>query len=178
MKKGGIGGANTKTGLFYEGKVDFLTFIKKQRDYSVKESDIFYKNKKVAMSFKKHGLYKYLESESIDYTKFISKKILPDDAVFVIVNNTMFILEVKFQEVAGSTDEKLQTCDFKIKQYKKLLSPLNVEVQYIYILNNWFRKPEYKDVLDYIISINGCSFYFNYLPLQKIGLPVPRGNKR
>jgi len=25
MKKGGIGGANTKTGLYFEGKVDFLT---------------------------------------------------------------------------------------------------------------------------------------------------------
>lgn len=174
MKKGGIGGANTKTGLYYEGKVDFLTFIKRQKNYNVKSDDIFYKNKKVAMSFKKHGLYKYLESENIDYKKFISKKILPDDAVFVIVNNTMFILEIKFQEVAGSTDEKLQTCDFKIKQYKKLLSPLNVEIQYIYILNNWFKKPEYKDVLDYIISINGCSYYFNYLPLQKIGLPVPK----
>jgi len=31
-----------------------------------------------------------------------------------------------------------------------------------------------KDVLDYIISINGCSYYFNYLPLKKIGLPVPK----
>jgi hypothetical protein len=31
MKKRGIGGANTKTGLAFEGKVDFLTFIKKQK---------------------------------------------------------------------------------------------------------------------------------------------------
>lgn len=74
---------------------------------------------------------------------------------------------------AGSTDEKLQTCDFKIKQYRKLLSTLNVEVKYIYILNDWFKKPEYKDVLDYIISVDGCYYYFHYLPLQKIGLPVP-----
>lgn len=174
MKKGGIGGANTKTGLYFEGKADFLTFIKKQPDYNVKGNDIFYKGKKVAMSFKKNGLYKYLEEKGIDYKKFISKKLLPDDAVFVIINNTFFILEIKFQEVAGSTDEKLQTCDFKIKQYRKLLSRLNVEVQFIYILNNWFKKPEYKDVLDYIISINGCSYYFNYLPLQKIGLLIPK----
>ena len=174
MKKGGIGGANTKTGIYFEGKVDFLTFIKKQSNYSVKGNDIFYKGKKVAMSFKKHGLYNYLEKEEIDYKKFISKKLLPDDAIFVIVNNTVFILEIKFQEVTGSTDEKLQTCDFKIKQYRKLLSRLNVEVQFVYILNDWFKKPEYKDVLDYIISINGCSYYFNYLPLQKIGLPVPK----
>lgn len=174
MKKGGIGGANTKTGLYFEGDVDFLTFIKKQKNYSVKGNDIFYKGEKIAMSFKKHDLYKYLEKEGINYRNFISKKLLPDDAIFVIVNNTMFILEIKFQEVTGSTDEKLQTCDFKIKQYRKLLASLNVEVQYIYILNNWFKKPEYKDVLDYIISINGCSYYFNYLPLQKIGLPVPK----
>ena len=174
MKKGGIGGANTKTGLYFEGKVDFLTFIKVQQNYSVKRNTIFYKNEKVALSFKKYGLYEYLEKNGIDYRKFISKRLLPDDAIFVIVNNTFFILEIKFQEVGGSTDEKLQTCDFKIKQYKKLLSRLNVEVQYIYILNDWFKKPGYKDVLDYIISINGCSYYFNYLPLQKIGLPVPK----
>ena len=176
MKKNGIGGANTKTGLYFEGKVDFLSFIKAQRDYSVKGNAVFYKDKQVALSFKKYGLYKYLEENGIDYRNFISKRLLPDDAIFVIVNNTMFILEIKFQEVAGSTDEKLQTCDFKIKQYKKLLSQLNIEVQYIYILNDWFKKPEYKDVLDYIISINGCSYYFNYLPLQKIGLPVPEND--
>ncbi len=182
MKKGGIGGANTKTGLHFEERTDFLTLIQKQKGYVVKISQdkespinkIFYNNKQVGITFKKHGLYKYLTEKGIDYTKFISKKILPDDAIFVIANNTLFILEVKFQEVAGSTDEKLQTCDFKIKQYKKLLSQLNVEVQYIYILNDWFKKPEYKDVLDYIISINGCSYYFNFLPLQKLGLPVPK----
>lgn len=174
MKKGGIGGANTKTGLYFEGKVDFLTFIKKQKNYSVEGYRIFYKGEKVAVSFKKYGLYKYLEEKRIDYRKFISKRILPDDAIYVIANNTFFIIEVKFQEVFGSTDEKLQTCDFKIKQYRKLLSRLNVEVEFIYILSDWFKKPEYKDVLDYIISIKGCSYYFNYLPLHKIGLPVPK----
>ncbi|MCG2726512.1 MAG: hypothetical protein L6420_09755 [Elusimicrobia bacterium] len=174
MKKGGKCGANTKTGLHFEGKVDFLTFIKNQKNYSVKGIKIFYNKNEVALSFKKHGLYKYLKSQEIDYTKLIAKMLLPDDVIFVLTNNTFFILEIKFQQVAGSTDEKLQTCDFKIKQYRKLLARLNVEVQYIYILNDWFKKPEYKDVLDYIISINGCFYYFNYLPLQKIGLPVPR----
>ena len=174
MKIGGIGGANTKTGLHFEGKVDLLTFIKKQKGYSVKGSEIFYKKERVALSFKKNGLYKYLEKNGINYKKYISKRLLPDDAIYVIVNNTMFILEIKFQKVAGSTDEKLQTCDFKIKQYRKLLAKLNFEVNFIYILSDWFQKPEYKDVLDYIISIKDCYYYFNYLPLQKIGLPVPK----
>lgn len=174
MIKGGIGGANTKTGLYFEKEADFLNLIKKQKGYSVDGNSIFYDKNKVAMTFKKYGLYKYLEKNGIDYKKFISKKILPDDAIFVMTNNTLFIIEIKFQTVTGSTDEKLQTCDFKIKQYRKLLAQLNVEVQYIYVLNKWFEKPEYKDVLDYIISINGCFYYFEYLPLQKLGLPVPK----
>ena len=79
---------------------------------------------------------------------------------------------MKFQGVAGSVDEKLQTCDFKVKQYRKLMAPLNIEVEYIYILNDWFKKHQYKDTLDYVIAV-GCQYYFNYLPLQKLGLPVP-----
>ena len=106
------------------------------------------------------------------FKALLSKKLLPDDAIYVIVNNTMFIIELKFQKTAGPVDEKLQTCDFKKKQYRKLLAPLNFAVEYVYILNDWFRKPEYKDVLDYVISV-GCQFYFHYLPLQKLGLPVP-----
>ena len=82
----------------------------------------------------------------------------------------MFILEVKHQEVRGSVDEKLQTCDFKKKQYQRLLAQLNMNVEYIYILDDWFRKPKYKDVLDYIISV-GCQYYFSNIPLSKLGLP-------
>ena len=126
----------------------------------------------VARSYRKHGLYKYLSSHGVNYRKHISKRLLPDEALYVIVRNTLYIIEMKFQKVVGSVDEKLQTCDFKKKQYKKLMSQLNIEVEYIYILDDWFKKPEYKDTLDYIISV-GCQYYFKYLPLKKLGLPVP-----
>ena len=177
MKRGGVGGESTKTGLFFEGKVDLIYFISKQKGYTIKDDiDIYYKGKYVATSFKKHGLYAYLRGKGVDYKKYITKKLLPDDAIFVLRNNTFFILEIKFQEVQGSTDEKLQTCDFKIKQYRKLLSKLKpkVKVEYIYILNDWFKQDGYKDVLEYISSIKGCSYYFNELPLLKIGLPVSK----
>ena len=59
-----------------------------------------------------------------------------------------------------------------MKQYQKLLSHLNIEVEYIYLLSDWFKKSEYKDVLDYIISVR-CAYYFGYIPLEKLGLPVP-----
>ena len=44
------------------------------------------------------------------------------------------IIEIKYQEVAGSVDEKLQTCDFKKKQYERLLRPLKLIVEYCYVL--------------------------------------------
>ena len=72
MRKGGVGGANTKTGLYYEGKIDFLTFIKKQKNYTVDDNIILYNGKKVGTTFKKHGLYKYLGENNIDYKKLIS----------------------------------------------------------------------------------------------------------
>ncbi|MEK7132890.1 MAG: hypothetical protein AAB830_02450 [Patescibacteria group bacterium] len=173
MIGGGKGGGNTKTGLNFEKRVDILSLLKSKDGYTVRGSSISYQGKEVAKSFKKNALYKYLESRGLDYKKYISKRLLPDEAIYVIVNNALFIVEIKFQKVAGSVDEKLQTCDFKRKQYAKLMAPLNIEVEYIYILNDWFRKSEYKDVLDYVISV-GCQYYFHYLPLQKLGLPVPR----
>lgn len=168
----GKGGGSTITGLNFEKEGDILELLKKQEGYEVKGNHIFYEGKEVAQSYRKNALYKYLESQKIDYKKYLSKRLLPDEALYVIINNTLFIIEMKFQKVAGSVDEKLQTCDFKRKQYAKLMAPLNIEVEYIYILSDWFKKPEYKDVLDYIISV-GCQYYFKYLPLQKLGLPVP-----
>ena len=171
MKAGGIGGGNTKTGLIFEGKTDILTFLSKQEGYTIKENIVFFEGKEVARTYKKYSFYKFLEDNGIVWQDLISKRLLPDDSIYVIINNTLYIIEVKFQKVAGSVDEKLQTCDFKKKQYQKLLAKLNVEVEYIYILSNWFKKPEYKDVLDYIQSVK-CQYYFEYLPLQKIGLPI------
>ncbi len=171
MIEKGKGGGSTITGLNFEKEKDILSILKNAKGYSVKGNIIFYNRKEVARSYKKYGLYKFLASRKVNYKKIISKRLLPDEALYVIVNNTLFVLEFKFQKVGGSVDEKLQTCDFKKKQYKKLMAPLNIEVEYVYILSDWFKKPEYKDTLDYIISV-GCHYYFHYLPLHKIGLPI------
>lgn len=174
MRKGGFGGGNTKTGLIFEGKTDLATFLASQPGYSMpNEEEVYYGGKPVARVFKKYKFYNVFLCElGIDWRQHISKQLLPDDSIYVMVNNTLFIIECKHQEVAGSVDEKLQTCDFKRKQYQKLLAPANIEVEYMYLLDNWFRDPKYKDVLDYIISVN-CQYYFEYIPLKKLGLPVP-----
>lgn len=173
MKKGGIGGGKTITGLNFEKTTDILTLLKNTPGYSVEGEVVSYNGKEVARSYRKNAFYKFLASQGVDYKSIVSKKLLPDEALFVIINNTLYIMELKFQETAGSVDEKLQTCDFKKKQYKKLVAPLNLELEYIYVLSDWFRHPGYKDVLDYVISV-GCSYYFEFVPLAKLGLPVPK----
>ena len=173
MIKGGKGGGNTRTGLVFEGKTDLSTFLCGQPHYSVVDHDVFYDGKKVAEIYKKHKFYNvFLKKLGVDWKKYISKQLLPDDSIFVLFNNTLFIIECKHQQIAGSVDEKLQTCDFKKKQYIKLFSELNYKVEFMYILSDWFRQECYKDTRDYIISV-GCSYYYNYIPLHELGLPVP-----
>lgn len=169
---GGRGGGNTKTGLMFEGATDLSIFLNSQKGYRVQDGNVFYNNELVGRIFKKYAFYKFLEKLGLNWKNLISKRLLPDDSIFVIIANTLFVIECKFQQVAGSVDEKLQTCDFKRKQYQKLLAPANIEVEYIYLPSNWFRKPEYKDVLNYIHSVH-CCYFFEYIPLVKLGLPIP-----
>lgn len=177
MKPGGLGGEKTLTGLNFENRVDFQTLLGGIPGYTIKKisdkfgSGVYFEGKLVARCFKKYEFYRFLEENKIDWKKMLSKRLLPDDAILVIVRETLFIIEVKYQQVSGSVDEKLQTCDFKRKQYLKLVGPLGLKVEYVYVLSDWFKKREYKDVLDYIHSVN-CHYKFNELPLAWLGLPV------
>ena len=40
------------------------------------------------------------------------------------------------------------------------------------VLNKWFEKPEYKDVLEYVKSV-GCYYFFYTIPFDFLGLPKP-----
>ena len=160
MKQGGVGGSKTVTGLNFERKVDFQQLLSKIPGYKIKNipnkagQGVFFQETLVARCFKKNDFYKFLTESGVVWEKLLSKKLLPDDALLVIVRDTLFIIEVKYQQVAGSVDEKLQTCDFKRKQYLKLVLSLGLKVEYVYVLNDWFKAPAYKDVLDYINSVN------------------------
>lgn len=176
MIKGGTGGGNTKTGLIFEDRIDLINLFNEIDGYSIEKTKnrsgtkIFYKNEEVARSFKKYEFYRFLSEYKIDWKQYLSKQLLPDNGLFVIVRDTLFIIEIKFQAVAGSVDEKLQTCDFKRKQYSKLVQSLNWKVEYVYVLNDWFKQSCYKDTLDYINSMN-CHYLFNEIPLKWLGLP-------
>lgn len=179
MKKGGVGGSNTQTGLNFEKKVDLYDLLAKIPGYEINKAkskagmEVYFEGKLVARCFRKYKFNKFLEENNIEWKKIISRKLYPDDSILVIIGDTLFIIEVKYQQVNGSVDEKLQTCDFKRKQYLKLVTPLGLLVEYVYVLSDWFKKPEYKDVLDYIQSVN-CHYKFNEIPLSWLGLPIKK----
>jgi len=176
MKKGGIGGGRTITGLHFEKKVNLLTKLADVPGYTVKNNEIYYKGKLLAYSYSQHSLYNdFLKSENIDYKDFVSKKYLPDEAIYVPEKKTFYIIEMKFQNVGGSVDEKLQTCDFKQKIYAKLFSSLGIKVRYAYVLSDYFRKSSFNDAFSYIKEV-GCNYYFEELPLSELGFPMPEAN--
>ncbi len=174
MKKGGTGGANTnKSGLKFERRIDVKTAFEGLNGYEVKDNEVFFDGKKVAELYQKYDLYKkLLKRHNINWKEIFSKRLLPDEAIFVLQHNTLYVIEKKFQAGSGSVDEKLQTCDFKLKQYRKLLSKANIRVEYGYVLNDWFDQKGYKDVLDYIKSVNSF-YFFEELPFSFLGLPTP-----
>lgn len=167
------GGARTNiNGLKFE-QVTSLSQALINAGYVVSNSGIvFSKNSEIpiALIAPKHKLYNLLlKPRGIDWSELISNQLLPDEALYNYLTNTVYIIEKKFQNSSGSVDEKLQTCEYKKIQYTKLFEPLNIKVEYIYVCNDWFLKDKYRDVRDYIIS-KECHIYINEIPLQTIGL--------
>ncbi|ASW43905.1 hypothetical protein [Clostridium isatidis] len=166
------GGKQTNiNGLKFEQETDLQDALSNVPGYEIINNVIYYNGEYIGMLAKKHDLYKLiLNPRGINYKEYISKQLLPDEALFLEKTNTIFIIEKKFQNVGGSVDEKLQTFGFKIYQYSKLFDPLKIKVKYFYLLNDWFKKPQYKDILDYM-EINGCKYFFNEIPLNFLELP-------
>ena len=164
------GGANTnKFGLKFEQDTS-LSEALINAGYRVVGNNVYSSGERIALIASKYDLYRrLLEPNGIDWTKFISKRLLPDDALYVYETNTVYIIEKKFQHSAGSVDEKLQTCDFKKRQYMKLFTPMGATVEYLYVCNDWFRRSEYRDVHHYIESV-GCHLFFNEIPIDFLEL--------
>lgn len=165
------GGAQTNiNGLHFEQTTELRDLFKNNKRFSLQGDRILENGIVVATLYQKHALYKnLLEPKRIDYKTILSKKLLPDDAILVHKTKTLFIIEKKFQHSSGSVDEKLQTCDFKKRQYSRLMAPLGIRVEYCYFLSEWFLQDEYRDVKEYIESV-GCRYFFGYIPLDYLGL--------
>jgi len=166
------GGARTNlNGLAFEQNTSLEQALI-ESGYRVINNRLVYNGDELGIVTSKHGLYRHItEPNRIRWSEILSKKMLPDDLFFNFTNRTVYIIEKKFQNGAGSVDEKLQTCDFKLKQYQRLLASLNVTVRYMYIFNDWFAQEQYNDVKEYIRDV-GCSYYFNSIPITELGIPT------
>lgn len=105
------GGARTnEVGLQFEQETSLYDAIK-NAGFIVRGRDVYFENKKIAIIAGKHDLYTVLlEPNGVYYQNIISKRLLPDEALYNLTDSTVYIIEKKFQSVAGSVDEKLQTC--------------------------------------------------------------------
>ncbi len=169
MIKGGKGGANTnRSGLEFERSTSLADALTSS-GFLIEGSFVLAEDIKVGQLIEKAKLYKFLDAAGVEWQKLISSKLLPDEACFSLKTNSVTIVEKKWQEVGGSVDEKLQTCGFKLRQYRRLFEPIEVEVKYVYLLNDWFAQPRYQDVLDYIREV-GADFHFRTLPLELLDL--------
>jgi hypothetical protein len=157
----GAGGANTnKTGLSYENKTALRTV------FNIIEDKIFGKgvndkystfnsNDKEYILLTKRGLKNYL-SLTGEYSN--TEKILePDEVVLDEVKKDMFIFEKKFQQTSGSADEKIQTAVFKREFYEEQYP--NFNINFAYILCDWFKHDRYKPEMRYLAKYNFTVFW-------------------
>lgn len=164
------GGARTNANGLYFEQTTSLDSALEEAGYEVRNHNVYKDGINIGMSVPQSRLYKYfLAPNGINYKDYNSKKWHPDEAFINYKNGTVYIIEKKFQNTAGSVDEKLPSCDFKKWEYSKLFSPLNFHVEFIYIFNDWFENPKYRDTLAYIEATN-CYYFFNEIPLDVLGL--------
>jgi len=88
------GGANTNAnGLLFEQETS-LDAALSVAGYTVINNHVFLGDKQVAVSAGKHDLYKkILGPQGINYKKYISKRLLPDEALYNLHNKTVYIIE-------------------------------------------------------------------------------------
>jgi hypothetical protein len=182
MKKGGSGGAKThQSGEEFEGKTA-LTLLSqlKSAGYSI-SNEVVSNNKPKVIElsrpdgkklhiFFKAAIYKYFFlPRKIDYRDFFSLRLEPDTAIFSPNLNVLTIIEKKQQTVSGSVAEKLQTCDFKQKFYETLCNPVDVEVDLVWQLGQYFKDQEdnLKSVFEYLLE-KGSRYYFHEIPIEKL----------
>lgn len=171
-KKGNTSGGGAKTnlnGLRFEQDTSLETALIRA-GYQVVGGWVFQGTGKVAQMMSKTNFYKFLSGFGIRWEERISRKLLPDEALYNLTNNTVYIIEKKFQKAPGSTDEKLQTCGFKKMEYEKLLEGTGIRVEYVYICNDYFHQHCYDDVFAYIRQMK-CHYFFDEIPVEFLELP-------
>lgn len=158
MIAGGIGGANTITGKWFEVQTDLKTALI-NANYNLADFQFC----------KQHdfpNLFKSVTGEKME--DLFGKKFLPDEAV--IFNNNLYIIEKKKQSGGGSVDEKIQTGPYKLYVYQECAKRMGLNgAYYFYLLSGeYFNIPKFtKHQIPYLEQF-GIHTYFDQLNLEEI----------
>ncbi len=101
------------------------------------------------------------------------QKLLPDE-IYVIKDNTIYT-EPNFKKWMVQLMKNYKLVILKRSNIKNFFFNLIMKLNILHYQITIKLQNMGSNVSDYIISVN-CSYYFEYLPLHKIGLPVPNGN--
>lgn len=168
------GGANTtEHGKSFEDSHS-LELVLLENGYTVENGRVCRKSTYVGTITKQSSFYSsFLGVKEKDIRKEFGKVMRPDTVFYNANNKTLYIIEKKFQSVRGSVDEKIQTCEYKLRYYNRIVWKYRNEdikhVRYFYLLSEFFNKSEYEKVLHFIQD-KGCDYYFEKIELQSIGL--------
>lgn len=157
MITGGIGGANTVTGKWFEVRTDLKQALT-EANYDLS-----------AFQFCKQydfpRLFKDTTGEKME--DLFGKRFLPDEAV--IYDGVLYVIEKKQQGGGGSVDEKIQTGPYKLTIYQECAKRMGLrDARYIYLLSEYFNVPKFtKHQIPYLATF-GIDTYFDKLDLAKI----------
>ena len=89
------GGARTNAnGLYFEQTIS-LDAALIDAGYIIRGVEVFNENSQIGLSVQKHDFYKYfLELNRIDFTRYNSKKWLPDECFVNLETNMVYIIEI------------------------------------------------------------------------------------
>jgi hypothetical protein len=171
MIKGGTGGANTVSGAYFEqithGEAPGIPLhkAKLRKHYEEKTHKLYALSKifscNTGLSTEEIPKDKWERANKFEGQYLLTKALEPDEAYLDYETSTLTIFEKKYQDTDGSVDEKIQTIDYKMKQYKRIAAELGIEnVYFVYILGDFFKNPYYRDSLEYIRSIPNCDYFF------------------
>ena len=164
------GGANTnKNGLAFEEKMNLLTALENVDGVVVnKNNEVFKNGTLIGLYCPKHSFYKkFLKPKGINWKDKISKQLLPDIVFVNYKTNTIYFGDDKFQKGPGSADEKIETAHFKHFLLTTLCEDLGYDIDYFYLLSDWFLKEKYDTVKKYL-NKEGFKYYFNEFPIEHI----------
>lgn len=199
MKKGGTGGANTnRGGLKFENDTDLSARIKRDlpdeyliEEYDVeqsvrKSSSLVYKitrkkdNKEIGIITKQFQFYNVLKNEyGIDNQNH--KQWKPDEVFFNFETNTVYIVEKKWQETAGSVDEKIFGFVNKRRLYQNNFNVVpgepkpTVEFSALFNRNWWLDGNKGNNLVSYAdyfdnLRIDGIKIFFDEYEYWWFGL--------